>query len=222
MCTFDYANLIWWFEILDKIKGQTATNVQWPAIWTSNMDIIVSKLPHTLFVPTRLIDSILASPPPPGGHSHCDLYTMRDHNLSKSNLNTDFTLGNWHPKTCNLVNFDTLSNDFSSCVRFHTLSKEFPVMLYPKQGSLFSYPKQGKIDRKRSCYNTQPVRAHRRLKWVKWFVDFPFYIYGSPRLRGYCTSYPKKLQNFQHLFDKWYMHLIGNCPRNSKIASKLR
>ena len=46
-------------------------------------------------------------------------------------------------------------------------------------------------------------------------------------LRGYCTSYPKismlcaLSQNYQYLFQK-YMHLIVNCPRNSKIALKFR
>ena len=53
----------------------------------------------------------------------------------------------------------------------------------------------------------------------------------SPFLRGYCAPTPKSSkislfcalsQNYQHLFDKWCMHLIVNCPRNSKIASKLR
>ena len=28
------------------------------------------------------------------------------------------------------------------------------------------------------------------------------------------------ISNSQHLCEKWYMHLIVNCPRNSKIASK--
>ena len=29
-------------------------------------------------------------------------------------------------------------------------------------------------------------------------------------------------QNYQHLFEKWYMHLLVNCPRNSKITTNLR
>ena len=46
-------------------------------------------------------------------------------------------------------------------------------------------------------------------------------------LRGYCTPNQKLgcfcvlSQNYQHLFDKWYMHLIENCPRNSKLALNL-
>ena len=31
------------------------------------------------------------------GHLHCNLYTMRDHNLSKSTLNMDFTLAKMTP-----------------------------------------------------------------------------------------------------------------------------
>ena len=27
--------------------------------------------------------------------------------------------------------------------------------------------------------------------------------------------------NYQHLFEKWYVHLIGNCPRNSKNNIKI-
>ena len=63
----------------------------------------------------------------------------------------------------------------------------------------------------------------------------PFKFLGTDQLfvnlRGYCTSYPKSSkisifcalsQNYQHFFEKQYMHLIVNCPRNSKIVSKLR
>ena len=54
-----------------------------------------------------------------------------------------------HPKHVICVTFDTLNRDFCSCDRFHTLNKEYSVIssviLYPKQGSLFSYPKQSKL-----------------------------------------------------------------------------
>ena len=55
----------------------------------------------------------------------------------------------WHLKHVIWVNFNTLSSVFSSCVTFYTLNNEYaywvisPVISYPKQGSLFSYPKQG-------------------------------------------------------------------------------
>ena len=81
----------------------------------------------------------------------------------------------WHPKHITWVVSYTLIRNFSSCVKFHTLNKEYcvicPVILYPKRGSLFSHPKQGQIERKISCYIVCPVRAHRRLKWEKkWFL----------------------------------------------------
>ena len=50
----------------------------------------------------------------------------------------------------------------------------------------------------------------------------------SSILRGYCTSYPKitkfctLFQNYQHLFEKWYIHLIVNYSRNFKIALKFQ
>ena len=63
----------------------------------------------------------------------------------------------WQPK-----------QDFCSCVRFHTLNKEYCVIscyLYFKEGSLFSYPKQGKSIGKKSFCIILPVRAHKKLKW---------------------------------------------------------
>ena len=54
----------------------------------------------------------------------------------------------WHPNHAIWVNFDTLNSDFSFSVRFHTLNKEYcvvsPVILYPKQRSLFHTLNKGR------------------------------------------------------------------------------
>ena len=63
-----------------------------------------------------------------------------------------------------------------------------------------------------------------------WSNDYAkFAIYAV--LRGTAPATPKSSkismfcalsQNFQFFSEKWYMHVIVNCPRNSKIASKFR
>ena len=66
----------------------------------------------------------------PGGHSHCDLYTMHNRTFSKAPLTRVLPLALMSHKHIIWVNFDTLSSD---CVRFHTLNKEkllFPQLFY--------------------------------------------------------------------------------------------
>ena len=43
-----------------------------------------------------------------------------------------------------------------------------------------------------------------------------------PRLPPYWLRHWLYLKIINTFFEKWYMHLIVNCPRNSKIASKFR
>ena len=62
---------------------------------------------------------------------------------------------------------------------------------------------------------------------LNYFVTFFFYNNISI-LRGNCTSNQKNSmfcawsENYQHLFEKYSMLLIVNCPRNSKIALKFK
>ena len=133
-------------------------------------------------------------------------------------VNGFYPLLKWHPKHVTWVIFDTLNRDFCSCVRFQTLNKEehviSSVILYPKQGSLFWYPKQGKsIGNLKSCCIIWPVRAHKRLKWErqkKGLMISPFiikftYLFDLPTLFVYlacqfcypfsdfsCFWYPKQ------------------------------
>ena len=91
-----------------------------------------------------------------------------------------YPLLKWHPKHITWVIFDTLSRDFCSSVRFHTLNKEYcvisPVILYPKQESLFSYPKQGKSTGKNLVTNLasqgtqEPIMRETEKKKVWWFL----------------------------------------------------
>ena len=39
-------------------------------------------------------------------------------------------------------------------------------------------------------------------------------LHALPKISMFCAL----SQNYRHLFEKWYMHLIVNCPRNSKMA----
>ena len=58
---------------------------------------------------------------------------------------------------------------------------------------------------------------------TKWFDVCCIDFVCQKHLRGYYTSYPKISMFFalsEKYLEKWYMHLIVNCQRNSKISSK--
>ena len=52
------------------------------------------------------------------------------------------------------------------------------------------------------------------------FLNLPFkgVLHLRPKISMFCAL----SRNYQHLFEKWYIHLIVNCSRNSKMTLEFK
>ena len=133
-----------------------------------------------------------------GGYFHCDLYTMCDRSLSKKHPQHRFyPLLKWHPKQITWVIFDTLNRDFCSCVRFHTLKKEYWMLFLQlfqtlNKDQFFSYPKQGKSIGKNLVTSSDQPGHTRETEKGEGLMISPFiikltYLFDLPTLFVYFS-----------------------------------
>ena len=86
------------------------------------------------------------------------------------------------------------------------------------------YPRPGSSIMKNVRWKTKS-HNYKSFMYQKYDYDFIEHVEGTT---GHLTCLTKTFmflslsQNYHHLFEKWYIHLTVNCPRNSKMALKVK